>query len=104
MSSCRDDEQRVVQVAVGRPPGSFGHRSGIRIDADYEHVGLRRRGSEDGAPVARAEVERDAGIAARQASDVAGVELAEAPTSNYAQHAVSLRRGSSRRIAQPGRW
>jgi hypothetical protein len=92
---CRRDEQCVRQVAAsGGAAGGVGRRGRIRVNPDHERVRTLRRGGEDGAAVARAQVERDAGVLARQASDVAGVELVEHATANHAQHGLSVRTGS----------
>jgi hypothetical protein len=89
MLSRGDDEQRVAKVAAYRLAGRPGHRSGIRIDADYERVRSLGSRGEGCASVAGAEVYRDARVLSEEASEVAGVEVADAATPDDAEPCVS---------------
>jgi hypothetical protein len=44
-------------------PRRLGHRRGARVDADHEHVGLRRRSGQHRAAVTGAQIERHRGVA-----------------------------------------
>jgi hypothetical protein len=83
----RDGEQRVRQrVATRRPARGVDHRVRARVDADHERVGPRGGERQHAAAVARAEVERDPGVTACEAPDLADVDFVELAASDHSEH------------------
>jgi hypothetical protein len=100
---CRDDREKRVRQrsAAPRLPRCRGHRARACIETDHERVGVGGRRSKNVAAVTGAQVEGYPGIARREASDVAVVELAEAAVSNHAEHVTRISLGHAAAQRQP---
>ncbi len=87
----RHREQRVRQRLSPRgAAGGLGQAGRVRVEADDQRLGPRRRSGEHGAAVTRAQVDRDPRVARGELGESADVDFGEAAARHDAEHGGSV--------------